>query len=347
MWKIGVWWLVGWLLLGAQAQTLTVLAHDSFVLEKQHIAQFEKESGVRLRILKGGDAGEMVNKAYLTRAAPVADVIYGFDNLTLRKVLDANLLEPYRPALWDQLLPELRLDATFRATPVNYGYVCLNLDRAYFSGKPLPRSLRDLTLSTYANLLAVPNPATSSPGLAFLVATVQAFGEQGYLSFWEALRNQGLRVEKGWSEAYYTAFSRNGGDRPLVVSYSTSPAAELYYADPPVAEPPTQNLLLDQSLRQIEFVGIVRGTRQRATAQKFVDFLLSTRVQQSLPTQMWVYPARAGTPLPQVFRWAPQVRPVPNFTPALTAPNLERWIAEWTQVVLQNQSSQSVIDRRP
>lgn len=345
MYRLG-WLLVIWIWLGAQAQTLTVLAHDSFVLDKQQIAQFEKGSGVKLRILKGGDAGEMVNKAILTRAAPIADVIYGFDNLQLSKVLAANLLEAYQPTQWNQLSPDLRLDATYRAIPVDSGYVALNYDRAYFAGKPLPRSLRDLTLSSYANLLVVPNPATSSPGLAFLVATVQAFGEQAYLPFWEALRNQGLRVEKGWSEAYYTAFSRNGGDRPLVVSYSTSPAAEMFFADPPVAEPPTGNLLLAQSLRQIEFVGIVRGTRQRAAARQFVDFLLSRPVQQSLPTQMWVYPALSQTPLPQVFQWAPQVKPVPNFTPALTAAHLERWITEWTQVVLQGQSAQQVIERR-
>ncbi|RDI96072.1 thiamine ABC transporter substrate-binding protein [Meiothermus sp. QL-1] len=333
----------------AQPPTLTILTHDSFSLDKNLVARFEREAGLRLRFLKGGDAGEMLNKAILSRSAPIADVIYGFDNTLLSRALEADILQPYRSPELASLRPELLLDQTFRATPVDFGYVALNYDRAYFKDRPLPQRFGDLAAPAFARLLVVQNPATSSPGLAFLLATVASFGEEGYLEFWEELRKNGVRVVSGWSEAYYTHFTRAGGDRPLVVSYSTSPAAELYYSEarPKPSEPPTANLFLPGSaFFQIEYVGILKGTRNLRAAQRFVDWLISRPVQENIPTEMWVYPARRDARLPEVFRFA-EVPPQPaRLSPQQIRQNRERWIREWTQVVLQGQSAQAVKARR-
>jgi len=333
----------------AQQTTLTVLTHDSWSLDKNLIARFEQESGLKLRFLKGGDAGEMLNKAILSKAAPIADVIYGFDNTLLSRALQADILQPYRSPELPNLRAELLIDHTFRATPVDYGYVALNYDREYFRGRPLPQRFADLASPEFARLLVVQNPATSSPGLAFLLATVAAFGEEGYLEFWEGLRQNGVRVVSGWSEAYYTHFTRAGGDRPLVVSYSTSPAAELYYSEarPKPTEPPTANLFLPRSsFFQVEYVGILKGTRNLRAAQRFVDWLVSRPAQENIPTQMWVYPARREARLPEVFRFA-QVPPEPaRLTPQQIAGNRERWIREWTQVVVQGQTAAAVKARR-
>jgi thiamine transport system substrate-binding protein len=351
----------GWLLLGlcllptaytpqpasAQQTTLTVLTHESFSLDKKLIAQFEKESGIRLRFLKAGDAGETLNRAILTKAAPVADVLYGFDNSMLSKALAAGILEPYRSPQLANLRSEFVLDQTYRAFPVDYGYVALNYDKAYFKGKPLPQAFTDLARPEFAKLLVVENPATSSPGLAFLLASIAAFGEEGYLGFWEDLRKNGVRVEKGWSEAYNVAFSKNGGDRPLVVSYATSPAAELFYADKKPSEPPTGNLLLPgSSFLQVEFVGILKGSKNRAAARKFVDWLLSKPVQENIPTQMWVYPTRKDAALPEVFKWAEVPKEPARLSPQQIARGAERWVREWTEVVLQGQTADSVKAKR-
>ncbi len=333
----------------AQPTTLTILTHNSWNLDKNLIAQFERQSGLRLRFLKGGDAGEMLNKAILSKGAPIADVIYGFDNTLLSRALQADILQPYRSPELASLRPELRIDQSFRATPVDFGYVALNYDRAYFQDKPLPQRFADLASPEFARLLVVQSPATSSPGLAFLLATVATFGEEGYLSFWEALRKNGVQVVSGWSEAYYTHFTRAGGDRPLVVSYSTSPAAELYYSEakPKPSEPPTANLFLPGSaFFQVEYVGILKGTRNLTAAQRFVDWLISKPAQENIPTQMWVYPARRDAALPEVFRFA-EVPPQPaRLTPQQIAQNRERWIREWTQVVVQGQSAEAVRSRR-
>lgn len=333
----------------AQPTTLTVLTHDSFNLDKNLIAQFERQSGIRLRFLKGGDAGEMLNKAILSKGAPLADVIYGFDNTLLSRALQADILQPYRSPELPALRPELLLDQTFRATPVDFGYVALNYDRDYFKDKPLPERFADLASPGFARLLVVQNPASSSPGLAFLLATVAAFGEEGYLSFWESLRKNGVRVVSGWSDAYYTHFTRAGGDRPLVVSYSTSPAAELYYSEakPKPTEPPTANLFLPKSsFFQVEYVGILKGTRNLRAAQRFVDWLVSKPAQENIPTEMWVYPARREARLPEVFRFAEVPSEPARLSPQQIAQNRERWIREWTQVVVQGQSADAVRARR-
>lgn len=341
--------LLGLQITAAQATNLTVLTHNSWALDKNLIAQFERQSGIRLRFLKGGDAGEMLNKAILSKGAPIADVIYGFDNTLLSRALQADILQPYRSPELPALRPELLIDQTFRATPVDFGYVALNYDRDYFKDKPLPERFADLASPEFARLLVVQNPASSSPGLAFLLATVAAFGEDGYLGFWENLRKNGVRVVSGWSDAYYTHFTRAGGDRPLVVSYSTSPAAELYYSEarPKPAEPPTANLFLPKSsFFQVEYVGILKGTRNLRAAQRFVDWLLSRPAQENIPTQMWVYPARREARLPEVFRFAEVPSEPARLSPQQIAQNRERWIREWTQVVVQGQSADAVRARR-
>lgn len=346
---ISVLLALGFQLAVAQATTLTVLTHDSWALDKNLIAQFERQSGIRLRFLKGGDAGAMLNKAILSKGAPIADVIYGFDNTMLSRALQADILQPYRSPELPNLRPELLLDQTFRATPVDFGYVALNYDRDFFKDRPLPQRFADLASPVFARLLVVQNPATSSPGLAFLLATVAAFGEDRYLGFWEDLRKNGVRVVSGWSDAYYTHFTRAGGDRPLVVSYSTSPAAELFYSEgqPKPTEPPTANLFLPGSaFFQVEYVGILKGTRNLRAAGRFVDWLVSRPAQENIPTQMWVYPARLQATLPEVFRWA-EIPPQPaRMAPQQIAQNRERWIREWTQVVVQGQSAEAVRARR-
>lgn len=347
MWiKLWITALVG-LGLGLAQTTLTVLTHDSWALDKKLIAQFEQQNALKLKFLKGGDAGAMVNKAILSKGAPIADVLYGFDNTLLSRVLQAGILERYLSPQIKNLRSELILDQTGFALPVDYAYVALNYDKAAL--KALPQSFADLAKPEFARQLVVENPATSSPGLAFLLATVAAFGEEGYLGFWEDLRKNGVRVASGWSEAYYTHFTRAGGDRPLVVSYATSPAAEFFYSEakPKPSEPPTGNLLFPRSaFMQIEFVGILKGSKNAVAARKFIDWLLSKPAQENIPTQMWVYPALREAAWPEVFKFAGAPAEPARLAPGAIAQNRERWIKEWTQVVLQGQSADGVKARR-
>ncbi len=330
---------IGLSLLGlslVRAEELRVLTHSSFSLSKPLIQKFEQETGIKLRFIEGGDAGETLNKAILTKDAPIADVLYGVDNTFLSRALEAGIFEPYASPEVRNLKSETILDPTLHAIPVDYGYVALNYDKEYFEGRTLPKSFAELAEPEFARLLVVENPATSSPGLAFLLATIDAFGEDGYLDFWARLRDGGVRVAKGWSEAYFAAFTRYGGDRPLVVSYTTSPAAEVHFSEGKYREPPTGNLLFPKSaFFQVEFVAILKGTKKRKAAERFIDWLLSKEVQEDIPLNMWVFPARRDARLPEVFRFAEIPSEPARVDPEAIRRNRARWIRAWTAVVLK------------
>lgn len=320
--------------LSTLAAELRVLTHSSFDLPKEQLAAFEQQSGVKLSLIKGGDAGEMLNKLILTRANPIADVVYGIDNTLSAKALAAGVLAPTASKA-GKTAAEAKLNGL---VPVDYGYVTLNIDKAWFAKQKLalPTSLDDLAKPAYKDLLVVEHPATSSPGLAFLLATVGDKGEAGAFKWWAAMRDNGMKVAKGWSEAYYTDFTRNGGSRPIVVSYATSPAAEVFYSKEKLAESPTANLLLKGgTFLQVEGVALVKGGKEPQAAQAFVDFLRSEGVQKSLQTSMWMYPAVAGVAIDPVFKHA-QKPAVSNRVDAQTIDaKAAGWVSRWTRVVLK------------
>jgi len=321
-------------------QTLTVMTHDSFAVSEEVVTAFEQENHADVVFLASGDAGEVLNKAILAREAPLADLLFGVDNTFLSRALEAGIFETYRSAALADIPEEFRLDPAGQATPVDYGDVCINYDKAYFEQNNLsvPRTLEDLIGPEYRGLLVVENPATSSPGLAFLLATRAHFGD-GYLDYWRDLRANDVVVVDGWETAYYTNFSASTGKgpQPMVVSYATSPAAEVIFADPPVDQAPTASILgPDTCFRQIEFVGILRGAKQRVLAEKFIDYMLSTRFQEDVPLQMFVYPVNPAARLPDAFikhaQTAEQTAALPSEE---IAANRDRWIDEWTQTVLK------------
>jgi thiamine transport system substrate-binding protein len=326
----------------ATGSELRVMSHDSFSISDDVIAEFEQQTGVKVSIIQSGDAGAMLNKAILSKDAPIADLIFGVDNTFISRALDADLFEPYAAPALANIPATYQLDPSNHLLPVDYGYVVINYDKNYLeqNGLEPPVSLRDLTKPEWKSLLVVENPSTSSPGLAFLLATIATFGSEGdytWLNYWQDLRANDVLVVDGWSDAYYTHFSGSSGQgpRPLVVSYTTSPAAEVYFSEGKLEEPPTANLL-DGGFLQVEFAGIWKGTPQPELARQFIDFMLSARFQEDIPLQMFVYPVVSNTALPEVFtKFAPTPEQPANVAPAEIEQNRERWIDEWTQAVLR------------
>ena len=341
-------WLISLLLLGTAATAcgspdptlITLMTHDSFAISEDTIAAFEVENGVTVELLPAGDTGAALNQAILAKDAPLADVFFGVDSTFMGRALEAGIFESYSSPLLAQIPDVLELDAENRLLPVDYGDVCLNYDKAWFTENdvPLPQSLADLADPTYAGLLVVENPATSSPGLAFLLATIAEFGEEGYLDFWAALRANDVLVTNGWEEAYYGSFTvASDGERPLVVSYASSPPAEVIFADPPIAEAPSASLVgPGMCFRQVEFVGILAGTEKRELAEKLVDFMLGRTFQEDMPLNMFVYPANEQATLPAEFvAWTQVPQETAVLSPANIDANRDQWIEAWSEVVLR------------
>ncbi len=321
--------------------TLTLLAYDAFVAPES-LAAFTAETGISVSIAKGGDAGTLVNKAILTKGNPEGDVLWGLDNTLLSRALsETGLFLAYEsPALVDLEPSATALVPGHEVTPVDTGDVCLNYDKAWFAEHSVapPTSFADLTDQRYRDLLVVQNPATSSPGLAFLLATVAAYGPPHFIGYWRDLRENGVLVVDDWDTAYYTEFTAGGGggDRPIVVSYASSPPATIVFAEDPKPTEPTTASVDATCFRQVEFAGILDGTDHENEARALVDFLVSERFQSELPLTNFVYPVRLGVDLPPVFeQFATQVTSPLTVTPDDIDANRSTWIDEWTSAVLR------------
>jgi thiamine transport system substrate-binding protein len=320
--------------------TLTIMTHDSFAVTEDVVKAFEEANNAKVVFLPAGDAGAMLNKAILSKEAPLADLLFGVDNTFLSRALNADIYESYDSAELKNVPDDFKLDSSNRALPVDYGDVCINYDKAYFeeNNLPIPQSLEDLTKPDYNGLLVVENPATSSTGLAFMLATVAHYGDS-FTEYWLALKQNGVVVVDGWETAYYTNFSASSGKgpQPMVVSYGTSPAVEVIFADTPISDAPTASILgPDTCFRQIEFVGLLKGTQNRALAEKFVDFMLSKQFQEDVPLQMFVYPVNPEAILPETFTQYAQVPSQPAMlAPDVIASKRDEWIQAWTDVVLK------------
>lgn len=320
---------------------LRVMTHDSFAISEEALSIFEKENGVKVQFLKSGDTGTALNKAILAKDNPLADVFYGVDNTFLSRALDEGIFDPYLSPLLQDIPDSFKLDPDFRALPVDYGDVCLNYDRGFLEDRGVapPETLDDLTKPEYKSLLVVENPATSSPGLAFMLATIGQYGEDGYLVYWNKLVENDVLVVDGWESAYYTEFSGSSGKgpRPIVVSYNSSPVFELIYAETELSEPPTEAVVTPNTcFRQIEFVGILQGAENRSLAEKWVDFMLSPTFQEDMPMQMFVFPVNQKASIGETFE---QFLKIPSETafvsPQEIAENREKWLNEWTEAVLR------------
>lgn len=316
----------------SEAQEVRLVTHESFYLSEGTLEAFEQEHNAKVVLVQLGDAGAMVNQSILSANNPLGDVMFGVDNTFLTRALNEDIFEPYDSPNLSQVADSFKLDPEHRVTPIDYGDVCLNYDKAYFeeAGIAPPASLEDLTKPDYKDLTVTENPASSSPGLAFLLATVAHFGEDGWQQYWSDLRDNGLLVSDGWSDAYFGHFTAGSedGTYPIVVSYASSPAA---------SEGATASLLADGScFRQIEFAGLLKNGQNQALAEALIDFMLTPTFQEDVPPNMYVFPVIDGATLPEEFTNYAQIPEVPaEVEPSFIEENRESLIEEWTELVLR------------
>ncbi|MGK9461491.1 thiamine ABC transporter substrate-binding protein [Streptomyces sp. G6] len=325
------------------SKTVTLVSHNSWAVSKDVIAAFEKSSGYKVEVLEDGDAGQAVNKAILTKDNPQGDVFFGVDNTLLSRALDNGLFQPYEAKGLDQVDAAYRTDTDHKVTPVDTGDICVNYDKAYFSehGLTPPDSFDDLTKPEYKDLLVTENAAGSSPGLGFLLGTAAEYGDEGWQDYWKKLKANGVKVVDSWEQAYNEEFSGSSGgkkakgDRPLVVSYASSPPAEVIYADPQPDTAPT-GVAQGTCFRQIEYAGLLSNAANPEGGKALLDFMLSKRFQEDLPLNMFVYPVREDAAIPESFRkFGPPAEDPRTMDPAKIADKRDQWVKSWTSLVVR------------
>ena len=315
-------------------KSLVVVTHDSWNMSKEVLAQFEDDTGITVKVQPQGDAGQLTNKLVLTKDSPLADGVYGIDNTFASRAVEEGVLSPYH----SQALPDsarafqLTGEGAHQLTPVDYSDVCVNVDHAWFAARKLaaPKTLEDLTKPAYKGLFVTPGATTSSPGLAFLLATIGAEGD-GWQEFWEKLMANDAKVTSGWTDAYEVDFTAGGGqgDRPIVTSYSSSPP----FTIPEGQSQPTTHALLDTCFRQVEYAGVLEGAENPEGMQKFIDFMLGREFQEALPDNMYVYPVDSSAALPEAWAKFARVAPKPyEVDPAEISENRTEWLREWRDI---------------
>lgn len=314
--------------------TVTLVVHDSFGLPDEVKAAFEKESGLTLKIVTSGDGGQLANQLVLTKDAPLGDAFYGVDNSFVAQVVDSGVVQAYTPATTSPKAKTYGSDTTGIATPIDYGTVCVNIDSAWFAkeGKTPPATYDDLTSATYKDLTVVLDPTSSSTGAAFMLGTVSAFGADGFADYWKKLVANGVKIDTGWSDAYYTDFSGGGkdGKRPIVVSYGSSPASTLTKD----GKSTTTATLLDTCSTQVEYAGVLTGAKNPEGAKLVVDFLASKEFQTTIPTNMYMYPVAEGISVPQEWStFAPEPTTTHDVDPADIAKYRTTWLDQWSEAV--------------
>jgi thiamine transport system substrate-binding protein len=302
----------------ATPDEVTLLAYDAFTPQEGIFDAFTAATGAKVKVVTGGDSGVLVSKAILTAGNPEGDVLWGLDNTLLSRAQKAELLTSYEP--------------------VDYGDICVNYDKQWFASRNVapPTSLEDLALPRYKNLLVTQDPVASSPGLGFLLGTIAHFGADNWQDYWESLKTNGVHIASDWTTAYTIDFSGSSGNGkyPLVVSYGSSPPAEVLYAEKPIDTPPTA-VIASTCFRQTEYVGALRGTRNPNNAKKLIAYLLDVPFQESMPLSLFVFPANQQATLPDLFmQFAVAPKNPLTLDPANIEKNRDAWLSSWRDIIL-------------
>jgi thiamine transport system substrate-binding protein len=314
---------------------VVLVTHDSFNLPEEHLEAFTEETGYEVTVQASGDAGAVTNQLVLTKGSPVGDAVFGIDNSFASRAVNEGVLAEYTPAELPEGAAEHALegDGASYLTPVDYGDVCVNIDHTWFEAEGVepPQTLQDMTDPAYEGLFVTPGASSSSPGLAFLLATIGEFGEDGWQQYWQDLMANGTKVTAGWTDAYTVDFTAGGGDgdRPIVLSYASSPP----FTIPEGGGEPTTSALLDTCFRQVEYAGVIEGAANPEGAQALVDYLLTDEVQAAIPDSMYVYPVSTEVELPEVWaQWAEVAEDPIEVAPEDIEANRETWVREWADI---------------
>jgi thiamine transport system substrate-binding protein len=311
--------------------TITLVAHDSFAVSDGTLEVFTEQTGIEVDVITTGDTGDLVASSILTAGDdPLGDVIFGVDNTFACRAVNEGVFVPYRPAGLDSLVDEALIDDAGFLTPIDFSDVCVN----YWTDaleRP-PADLDDLTDPAFEGQFVTQNAESSSPGFAFLLATIDRYGDD-WESYWSDLADNDVAISSDWNDAYYNQFVGGGGDRAIVTSYASSPPVEVIYSDPPVDEPPTA-VMLDSCFRQVEFAGIAAGTDEPQAAALLVDFLLSEAYQNDIALNQFVYPVLADIELPAIFtEFGPLADDPAELAPAEIEAHRDEWTARWAKLV--------------
>ena len=295
---------------------------------------FEAMYPADVRFVAVADSRSMLTRLRQEREAgrQGADVFIGIEAADLARTRELDLFLPLQPEDVPNLsvVPQsLLLDPSGSLIPYEHGYITFVYDSEQVDTTTLARTFEELLDPRYRNQIILEDPRMSSPGLSFLLWTIDRFGDPGYLDYWRQLAPNVLTVTGGWGEAYDLFLA---GEASIVLSFSTDTA----YSVIDHGSARHKVMLLDnQGYRNVYFMGVVQGTEHFDWATAFLDLVLSPEIQSLIPTTEWMFPANPEALLPVSFYQYAVTPPQPvMIAPGEVLAHLDRWLREWALVIL-------------
>jgi len=303
----------------AFSEELTVYVYESLSwIEEGTVQKFEEMNDCEVKVVKLGDAGNVLTRLVLERKNPRADVVIGLDQSLAAKAVEEDLLIPYKPENIENIKDEaLIFDPEYYVIPYDYGAIAIIYDPEKIHEEL--ESFEDLT--KFKNSLIIQDPRASSTGQAFLLWTIAVY-ENNWKDFWERLMPAILTVSPSWDDSF-AKFEI--GEAPMMVSYATDSAYSQYYYG---SSKYKVFIPKEGAYVQIEGAGIVKGTDNLVLAQKFIEFILTEDFQKGIPLNQWMFSA-IDVELPEVYQYAVVPEKILTIPAQEISNNLERWLKEW------------------
>ncbi|HPO26630.1 MAG TPA: thiamine ABC transporter substrate-binding protein [Petrotogaceae bacterium] len=320
------WLVLAVLLIGIAAfsvSQLNVYVYESLNwIEDKLIGTFESSNNCKVNVVRLGDAGNMVARLKLEKKNPKADVVIGLDQSLSMSAISEGLLQPYISPMLSKLRdPNLIFDKDYYVTPFDYGAIAFVYDPSKLS--KIPEKMEDI--SAYKNSLIIQDPKSSSTGQALLIWTIALYNDS-WTDFWKKMKPAVLTVTPSWDDAF-SKFEQ--GEAPIMLSYATDGAYSYHYYQSTKYK---AFIPKDGAYVQIEGAGIVKGSKNKQLAQKFIDFLLSDEFQQEVALNQWMFPV-TDVKLPEAFKYAVVPEKILSVDIKAISSQMDKYIKTWEEIM--------------
>ena len=305
------------------ANTLTIYTYDSFVsdwgpgpiIKKK----FEDKFKIHLEFVTVDSAATLLTKVILEGSSTKADIVLGLDMNLLDEANKSNLFFKHSLEHLNNII-DLPIEwESENFTPYNYGYFAFVYNNKKFTNPP--NSMEELINNTDARIV-IQDPRTSTPGLGLLTWIKAIYGNKAG-DAWEKLNKKIISVTKGWTDAYYNIFL--AGEADMVLSYTTSPAAHIMFEN---NYDYSAINFSEGNYITIEFAGILKSSKNKLLAKKFLRFMLTEDFQSIIPLTNIMYPVIKINDLPEAYK-SLEIPKVLQIDPTIINTNKEDWIEEW------------------
>ncbi len=273
--------------------TLTIYTYDAFAADWGPAPKikkaFEKEHNCTLHFVAASSSIGALRKIQIEGGNTKADILLGLDTATAEIAKNTGLFAYHDSDLSKLALPIAYHDKTF--VPFDYSYFAFVYDSEKL--KNPPTSFEELADMGEDFKIVIQDPRSSTPGLGLLLWVKEIYHDKAS-EYWKKLSAHILTITKGWSEAYGLFLK---GEADMVLSYTTSPAYHI------IDENKTNYKTADFKeghYAQIEVAAMVKSSKHKRLAKKFLAFLMSEQFAKIIPTANWAYPV-VKVDLPKAF----------------------------------------------